>query len=394
MKCAFLYCGMFAGGSERVTLNTIQLFKQMGIESCIFAQNAPDSLFSPGDLEGIIHRLPCRKSFLGSENTRYLVEKIREQDIQVLFIVEALRKSIPRALYKEPSLHLVHWEHSVPFWELVSKRSKGEGSRQRSLLKWLEWETIGKLKYVYTPWKKWSKMGEYKRRLSRVDKFIVLCEEYREELCALLGATPEESARITPMYNTIALPEMIERKKAKQIVYVGRLCYPDKRLDRLIEVWRRVHELLPDWRLDIYGDGPDRDNLQALIDRYRLPRISLAGYVECPSEVYRHAAVLCMTSAYEGYPMSMIEAQSHGVVPLAFECCSGIRSIIGADQRAGILVPPFDLDTYATELVCLCRDEVRRAELQEGAIRKSLDYAHHTNIPHWYHFFASLGLEV
>lgn len=395
MKCAFLFREIFAGGGERVTLNTIRLFRQMGIESSIFTLKTTDSIFTPGDATGLMLQFPHTKRLFVPENLRFLVEKIKEQNIKVLFLIgwggtyEALA-----AVKAETDVCLVHWEHNAPLYRFTAKRAGAAHRANDSLPKWLEWQTIGKLKYVYTPLGLWREFKAYRTRLQQVDRYIVLCDGFKEEICEMLRLADDKKNLIVPMYNTIELPHETVTVKDKQIIYMGRLTYSDKRVDRLVEVWRRVHEQLPDWRLDIYGDGPERTNLQTLIERYRLPRISLSGYVEHPASIYRQAAVLCMTSTSEGYPMAMIEAQSHGVVPLAFECCSGMRSIIGADQRAGVLVPPFDLDTYATQLVSLCRDEGRRAELQEGAIRKSLDYAHHTNIPHWHRFFASLGLEM
>lgn len=393
MKVAFLYPYMVAGGAERVTLLTARLFSEMGIETLFYSFTVKDTIFVPGDVRGRVRALPESKDVYTSANVRYLVEEIEREEIKILFLID-WSKRIPEALRSLPGVALVAWEHSMPMYRHILKRTRAELRGDRSWLKWLEWQTIGKFKYVYTDTARRGNLMDYRRTIGAVDRYIVLCQEYADELSALLGLSLEERKRLVPMPNTIDLPADPSPTKLKRIIYMGRLTYIDKRVDRLLEVWRRVVSELPEWELVIYGDGEERDALEGIIAGHSLTRVRMEGYQADPTEAYREAAVLCMTSTFEGYPMSMIEAQSYGVVPVAFDCCSGIRSVIGADERAGLLVPAFDLDAYGRRLVELCQDEDLRARLQAGALAKSQDYAHATNTPRWKAFFEGLGLSL
>lgn len=64
--------------------------------------------------------------------------------------------------------------------------------------------------------------------------------------------------------------------KRKEFLYVGRLSFQDKRIDRLIDAWRMVYDKLPDWNLVILGDGSDAKRLKSLA--MGLPRVSFEGY--------------------------------------------------------------------------------------------------------------------
>jgi glycosyltransferase involved in cell wall biosynthesis len=56
-----------------------------------------------------------------------------------------------------------------------------------------------------------------------------------------------------------------------------------------------------------------------------------------------------MTSDFEGFGMVLIEAQSYGVVPIAFNCFSSIDQII-LNEKSGKIIDDFDIDNYQKEL--------------------------------------------
>lgn len=88
--------------------------------------------------------------------------------------------------------------------------------------------------------------------------------------------------------------------------------------------------------------------------------------------------------------MVLIEAQNHGVVPMAFACSSGVRTILGEDNRAGVLIRPFSLSQYARQLVRLCRDTDYREKLQQGCLSKRLEYSPERSREAWEEIFERL----
>ena len=106
-----------------------------------------------------------------------------------------------------------------------------------------------------------------------------------------------------------------------------------------------------------------------------LPRLSFEGYQK-PDEYYRHASALCLVSEYEGFPLCLIEAQSHGVVPISFETSDGVRSIVGNDGSAGMLVPKGNVRAFADKMLEFAAlDEDAKLRLRHQVVAKSLEYS-------------------
>ena len=75
-----------------------------------------------------------------------------------------------------------------------------------------------------------------------------------------------------------------------------------------------------------------------------------------PIEYYKRAKILCMTSAYEGFPLVLAEAQTFGTIPIAFNSFASITDII-KDGDNGLLIEPFNISKYASILSELMENE-------------------------------------
>ena len=154
--------------------------------------------------------------------------------------------------------------------------------------------------------------------------------------------------------------------KKKELVFVGRLKFADKRPDYLLRIWSRLEKRFPEWTLRLVGNGADEAKLRALAGTLGLTRVFFEGFRK-PQPYYRGAAIFCMTSAYEGFPNVVIEAAAFGCVPVAFDSFASIFDIID-DGENGALVPAFDLDAYAETLARLMRDDALRERLAKNAL--------------------------
>lgn len=95
-------------------------------------------------------------------------------------------------------------------------------------------------------------------------------------------------------------------------------------------------------RLAIFGDGPQRAELQAQIDQLGMGEIiSLEGHVANPLKYFAHADVFVLSSHFEGMPNVLIEAMMAGCTPVATDCPTGPREILESG-RYGYLVPVQD----------------------------------------------------
>ncbi len=90
--------------------------------------------------------------------------------------------------------------------------------------------------------------------------------------------------------------------KKKQILYVGRLEF-QKRVDRLLNIWKNTDAEQIGWKLVIIGDGSSRPLFEQISKDYKLNNVEFVGTAN-PEEYYKKASILCITSSLEGLPMA------------------------------------------------------------------------------------------
>ena len=87
----------------------------------------------------------------------------------------------------------------------------------------------------------------------------------------------------------------------------------------------------------IFGDGPDRPEIEALIAKHDLQnQIIMHGMVASPSVALKQIGALVLPSENEGMPMVLIEAMAHRVPVIGFDV-PGVRDVI-QDNVNGLLV--------------------------------------------------------
>ncbi|WP_418386088.1 glycosyltransferase, partial [Akkermansia sp.] len=156
----------------------------------------------------------------------------------------------------------------------------------------------------------------------------------------------------------------LPQEKEQRVLFVGRLDNSVKGVDRLLRIWARAGKSLPDWHLDIVGDGPDAAALKELAERLRLSNVSFEGFRN-PAPYYRRASIFCMTSTFEGFGLVLPEAMQHGCVPMAFNSYAAVRDLV-IPGKTGILAPPFDEEEYARQLLRLMQDAPLRSAMAQA----------------------------
>jgi glycosyltransferase involved in cell wall biosynthesis len=156
-------------------------------------------------------------------------------------------------------------------------------------------------------------------------------------------------------------PDTVCRPGRKLLLGVGRLS-DEKNFDKLIEVFERLATHHEEWDLAVLGEGSERSALEARIKGAGLAgRIFLPGRIGNVGRWYERADLYVMTSRFEGFPNTLVEAMAYGLPAISFDCDTGPRDIIrhGID---GLLVPPNDLDSLQAALKRLMSDgDLRKA---------------------------------
>lgn len=388
-KLAFFHNGVFAAaGTEQVTLRLAEWFVSHGHEVYIIAQCFSAEVAS----YDILNRVKClTMSYRDARNAdtraRFLTDCCRRYGIDVVLMMGGYLRTLGKVAGKVDS-HLIYCCHNKPFWEtdisLVQwdmKHSSGLWGRSFAGRLWR------KAKRCIV---KRRTMRRYRYTWRSVDRYVVLCNAYLDEVRAALGIDPSADTRTVAMYNPCDnMPCATVSDRNRRLLFVGRLVNMHKRVDRVLAAWRQLQTQFPEWSLDIVGDGEDRAELEDMARSYDLQRVTFHGWQTDLDRYYDDAAVLLMTSSYEGWPLVVIEAQQRGVIPVVFDCASGVHEMVEAG--GGVLVPAFDMEAYVGTLRDLMSSSHRRRELSARVLCTRNIYDHDRIGAEWERLFGSLG---
>lgn len=363
---AFFFLNDFpAGGAEQITANVASSLSQLGHKVTVFCKNLRQIAGEAPSMypfEVVEHH--CEKDEKSILPT--LIADFRQRNIKICFF-PVFYYCYARELREATGCKIVYANHSVPFWEVIARKAYRKARALRHPLYGLRWivSDYWRIYYGKCYEKKFSR--RYRALLEEVDAYTVLCNGYRQELISQLHLNAKLAQKIHVVHNGCPLPQNEQdTKKEKQIIFVGRLEYADKRPDRLLKIWEIVYNLLPDWELIFVGDGNQRQKLAQIVLRKGLPRVSFVGFQQDVSPFLDKAAILCLTSNFEGWPLVVTEAQQHGVVPIGFDVCAGMEEQFGKNNEYGLLITPFDYADYAHQLTALATDSQRLASMRQA----------------------------
>ena len=153
------------------------------------------------------------------------------------------------------------------------------------------------------------------------------------------------------IFNPLKIENLLDCKfelKEKLIIAVGTLTQ-QKGFDRLIRSLADIEML--DWRVEIIGEGPKREELTALIKELNLEKtIFLIGRKSNIYDYYQKASIFVLSSHWEGFPNVLSEAMAHGCSCIAFNCKTGPSSII-EHEKNGYLVEDGNTEELQSRIV-------------------------------------------
>jgi glycosyltransferase involved in cell wall biosynthesis len=143
---------------------------------------------------------------------------------------------------------------------------------------------------------------------------------------------------------------------------------PEKRASVFVEQVTAAHAAEPSVHGLVVGDGPDTASVARAVE----PSggvVRMVGFRADAVDIMHAADVVCLTSAVEALPMSVLEAMSVAR-PVIATRVGGLSEVV-ADGETGLLISPDQPSEMAAELVGLARDASRVDELgQAGRARQ------------------------
>ena len=151
------------------------------------------------------------------------------------------------------------------------------------------------------------------------------------------------------------------------ILAVGRLSY-EKGIADLLRAAAVLSKTkgVPDFRLVLVGDGPERESLARLASRLGIEeKVTMAGFQRDTKPYYSIATLLAVPSHTEGSPNVVLEGMAAGL-PIAATAVGGIPEIL-EDGLTGLMVPPRNPDAMADAILRILADPEMRLRLGAAA---------------------------
>lgn len=203
------------------------------------------------------------------------------------------------------------------------------------------------------------------------DNFNFLAPCFLRSYCKLTGKS-ETDPKLSFVYNPLVFNETIsneERKNKENIVLVvGRLCERHKKITRILEAWKNVEkdQRFDTWKLQIVGDGESRQMYEDIIKNDGLKRVEMLGFRQ-PLPFYKKAKIFLMTSAYEGFSMSLIEGQQNGVALVVMDSFESLHEIV-INNDNGLLVKDGNIGEFTEKLIRLMTDDSLRNRIVDRGL--------------------------
>ena len=218
---------------------------------------------------------------------------------------------------------------------------------------------------------------DFRLCIHRYDRIVVLTEEDRKTYWGAWGRTVVVIPN--PLSSSPDRPSTLEKKS---VITVGRLV-KQKNFVSLIRAWKIVQETNPDWDLMIWGKGDQKELLEEIIMNLGLcDSVHLMGYSDDIISQYPNASIFVLSSLFEGFGMSIVEAMSCSLPVVAYACPCGPKDII-EDGTDGFLVPPGDERALAARICELANDPGKRKVMGAAARRKSEQFSLYKIIAIW-----------
>ena len=271
----------------------------------------------------------------------------------------SLRKALKEI---KPDISIHYWFQSAYFCALMPQKITG-------LILYSERGNPGDDEY--------SGLLKYIRyfAIKRIDAFVFQSEGAQEFFD---NSVKERSIVI---HNSVAVPKnqyvVPCKNREKRIVNIGRL-HEQKNQKLLIEAFSIIADRIPEYILEIYGDGKMKDILTRQIKELSLEnQIFLKGTRRDILDCIYSASLFVLSSDYEGMPNALMEAMAIGVPSISTDCKPGGARTLVDDGINGWITPLGDVDALSQKMLYV----IQNREVAECVAMESIKIRRtHSNI--------------
>ncbi|MEU9891761.1 glycosyltransferase [Sphaerisporangium sp. NPDC051011] len=228
---------------------------------------------------------------------------------------------------------------------------------------------------VAREWSRPAVPDPVRRFYPKLDAVVTSTETARDDFDRLFQGPGGPRLEVVP--DALTQGPWPRSRMDNRIVSAGGRWLAGKAFDQLVRAFAIVADKRPDWRLRLYGGGPEEKRLRALVGSLNLHNnVYFMGTTpDLPGE-FAKASLVAVTSLAESPGMTVIEALGCGVPVVGFEGARGAGEFVTPGHDS-VLVPRGgdEVEAFACAMLGLIDDERRRMVLSAGARKSAARYA-------------------
>ena len=341
-ECLFFFPFYHTGGAERVHVN---ILKAINHKNCVV-------IFTMGS---------ATKSFYYSfKNSAHVIELNPILNKRNKRINNQLQKSIVGGINSSKNIETIFGCNNSYYYHILPEVNK----------------SIKKIDLFHAFEKNDSRIADVIDSAKIIDKRVAINHKAKDDIVGFYKLNNIDSHYINNIeiiQNGIELPEnenYCKKENPIKIGFVGRWSV-EKRPEIFLEIAQRLKIKFPHIEFVMAGTG-----MKSNIDLIKKAKVTFLGEITDEiqmNELYNSLHLILVTSVYEGFPMVMMEAMSHGVIPIATNV-GGINEHIKHGEN-GLLINETD-EVAIVNVFCENIINVLSSDIDKNRICKSaFEYA-------------------
>jgi glycosyltransferase involved in cell wall biosynthesis len=203
--------------------------------------------------------------------------------------------------------------------------------------------------------------------LNKCTIILVLASDFKQDL-SVMGVDSNKIFVISTMFDGhyLKIAENTSNDKNIVLLFLSRFI-KEKGIYELLGAFKNLQKNIPNLKLILAGDGPEKTNMQNYVYENNLQNdVEFCGFVrdETKAKIFKSADIFVFPTYYgEGCPVSLLEAMAAGL-PIITTPAGGIKDIF-IDGINGILLKEVTQNSISIAIESLLSNKAQLAKIKE-----------------------------
>lgn len=336
-----------------------------------------------------IHATPNRGGYQQSVNQLFIKRTIKDSHGDVIIYQDSYAPSQDIVVKTAKSLHLplIVFEHNTPDYGLKCRHYAPFFASNSLLILNGICRIANRILNTIRVLKSKKYLISRKRYLyNNCTKYILLSHRFFPLMRNVIGN--QNFGKLSAISNPAPKKNTNTVCPKENIIFCAARLVEQKNIIEMLRIWKSIFKSYPDWKFLIAGAGPLENHLKMEAQSMELQNIEFLGYVN-PSDYYQRAKIFWMTSLFEGFGMTLVEAQTYGCVPVVYDSFESVKDIINNGKNGGI-VKFGDRNSFINETINLISDDNKWEIMSRAAMQNYQRFELGKISKQWIDLFSSI----